>query len=268
MLTLSSQAMLAYLVTHLPSISAPALALLQGIRTYEARLGALSLTGVTLLLGSGAPAWQGLMTAAGATLGGVLGGLLLRRYGLPWLNRTVHRLTDTTLVLLLCAGWCVIAGTAETLPLAAVLGALGLGLVLAATDHRQRIARLAQPWGAFLGAFYGFSFGRTIDPAVLPGTAGLAMGAVGCTLVGTALASHLAGRVARLSSPAAWHLGLALGARGEWALLFASLGTLVGPWPVLQPLAAVYVCILALLVPLLATMVHRAGIVGQGTAHT
>jgi CPA2 family monovalent cation:H+ antiporter-2 len=267
MLTLSSQAMLAYLVTHLLSISAPALAMLQGIRTCEARLGALYLTGVTIMLGSGAPAWQGLMTTAGVTLGGVLGGLLLRRYGLPWLNRTLHRPTDTTLVLVLCAGWCVAAGAAETLP-AAVMGALGLGLVLAETDHRQRLARLARPWCAFLGAFYCFSFGLTIDPTVLPGTAGLALGAVGCTLGGTVLASHLAGRVARLASPAAWHIGLALGVRGEWALIFASLGTLAGHGPVLQPLAAVYVCMLALLVPLLATMVHRSGIMCQGTAHT
>jgi CPA2 family monovalent cation:H+ antiporter-2 len=207
------------------------------------------------------------MTTAGVTLGGVLGGLLLRRYGLPWLNRTLHRPTDTTLVLVLCAGWCVAAGAAETLP-AAVMGALGLGLVLAETDHRQRLARLARPWCAFLGAFYCFSFGLTIDPTVLPGTAGLALGAVGCTLGGTVLASHLAGRVARLASPAAWHIGLALGVRGEWALIFASLGTLAGHGPVLQPLAAVYVCMLALLVPLLATMVHRSGIMCQGTAHT
>jgi len=190
---------------------------------------------------------------AGVALGGMLGGRLLRRHAVVWLNRALHLPSDATFLLVLFAAWCVVAGVSETLHMAEIVSMLLVGLVLAETEHRQRIARLIRPWRDFLGAFFFFYFGLTIDPFALQGVVGLALGAVGLTLAGTLLAGRLAGRAVGLASGASYTLGLPFVARGEFSLILAYLGEAEGRLPVLPPFAALYVLALALIGPLLAT---------------
>jgi CPA2 family monovalent cation:H+ antiporter-2 len=263
-MAMASRAMVAYMVAHVRRTDHPEIALIQGMHTCEAMVNAIVLAGVAVVLGSGAPHGQGVMPSAAVILGGVLAGFFLCQPAVRWLDRALQVPADATLVLVLFAGWCVVAGRAETLQMVDVVGVLLGGLLLAATVHRQRIVRLIRPLRDVLAAFFYFSFGLTIDPSTLPGTVGLVLGAVGCTLAGALLAGRLAGRAARLSSRASYTMGLMLIARGECALILASLGEVAGLVPVLQPFTAMYVLVLALLGPLLATASSRLVAVVQG----
>ncbi|CAM3634169.1 Cation/H+ exchanger domain-containing protein [Hydrogenibacillus schlegelii] len=79
-----------------------------------------------------------------------------------------------------------------------------------------------------------------------------ALGAVLLTLVGNFTAGMLAGRSAGLSPKAAANIGLTIVARGEFSIILANLGKSAGLLSILQPFAALYVLILAVVGPLLA----------------
>jgi CPA2 family monovalent cation:H+ antiporter-2 len=142
-----------------------------------------------------------------------------------------------------------VAGFSETLHVAEAIGALLVGLVLAETDHRQRIEHLVIPFRDFFGAVFFFHFGLTIDPYTLGGAIWPALGAVILTLMGNFVAGMLAGRSAGLSPRASANIGLTIVSRGEFSIIMANLGRAGGLFPMLQPFAALYVLILALLGP-------------------
>jgi CPA2 family monovalent cation:H+ antiporter-2 len=79
---------------------------------------------------------------------------------------------------------------------------------------------------------------------------------VALTLAGNFAAGMLAGRSARLSPRASSNIGLTIVSRGEFSIIMANLGRNGGLLPILQPFAALYVLILAILGPLL-TMQSR-----------
>jgi CPA2 family monovalent cation:H+ antiporter-2 len=64
-------------------------------------------------------------------------------------------------------------------------------------------------------------------------------------------AGMLAGRTARLSPRASCNIGLTIVSRGEFSIIMANLAQAGGLLPGLQPFAALYVLILAILGPLL-----------------
>jgi K+:H+ antiporter subunit KhtU len=264
MMTISSRAIAINMRAQRQCTNDLEAAMLHGIPRYEAVFGTLYLTGVAALILGGTTPFQGMMSVVGVAVGGMLGGCRLRRHAVVWLNRTLHLPADPTFLCVLFAGWCVVAGVSETLHLAEIFGMLLIGCVLATTEHRQRIARLIRPCRDFLGAFFCFYFGLTIDPFALQGAVGPALGAVGLTLAGTLLAGRLAGRAAGLASGASYTLGLTFIARGELSLILAYLGAAGGLLPVLQPFAALYVLALALIGPLLAKESARISTALQG----
>lgn len=144
------------------------------------------------------------------------------------------------------------AGFSETIHVAEAIGALLVGLVLAETEHAKRIEHLIIPFRDFFGAVFFFSFGLSIDPLSLGGTAvWLALAAVVVTLFGNFTAGMLAGRTAALSPLASANIGLTVVARGEFSIIMANLGREGGLLAILQPFAAIYVLILAIMAPIL-----------------
>jgi len=71
------------------------------------------------------------------------------------------------------------------------------------------------------------------------------------TLIGNVVAGVLAGRTAGLSPQASLNIGLTIVSRGEFSIIMANLGQAGNLLPVLQPFAALYVLLLAILGPLL-----------------
>lgn len=79
----------------------------------------------------------------------------------------------------------------------------------------------------------------------------MSLGAVAITLIGNLAAGMLAGRSAGLPSKASANIGLTIVSRGEFSIIMANLGKAGGLLAVLQPFAALYVLIMAILGPLL-----------------
>jgi CPA2 family monovalent cation:H+ antiporter-2 len=91
----------------------------------------------------------------------------------------------------------------------------------------------------------------------LGGAVWSALGAVALTIIGNVGAGVLAGRSAKLSMAASLNIGLTVVSRGEFSIIMANLAKAGGLDPVLQPFAALYVLILAVLGPLLTKESER-----------
>jgi len=83
------------------------------------------------------------------------------------------------------------------------------------------------------------------------------IGAVVVTLVGNVAAGMLAGKTAKLDRSASLTVGLTIVSRGEFSIIMANLAKSGGLLPVIQPFAALYVLILAVLGPLLTRESER-----------
>lgn len=185
-------------------------------------------------------------------LGFMLIVIILGRKATPLLNKLLKIRSNELFSLVVFGALFLVAGFSETIHVAEAIGALLVGLVLAETEHAKRIEHLILPFRDFFGAIFFFSFGLSIDPLSLGGEAvWLALIAVVITLFGNFLAGMMAGRSAGLSPKASANIGLTIVSRGEFSIILANMGKAGGLLPMIQPFAALYVLILAILGPLL-----------------
>jgi len=254
--TISSSAIVAKMLVDLKRTANPETEMILGIIMFEDIFLAVYLTIVSGLVLSSATSFSQAAISAMIALAFMLIVLTLGRKATPWLNRALNIPSDEVFLLIIFASLLLVAGFSETIHIAEAIGALLVGLVLAETDHRQRIEHLVIPFRDFFGAVFFFHFGLTIDPYALGGAIWAALGAVILTLIGNFVAGMLAGRSARLSPRASANIGLTIISRGEFSIIMANLGQAGGLLPILQPFAALYVLILAILGPLL-TMQSR-----------
>ena len=178
--------------------------------------------------------------------------LLAGRKFVPFLNRALNIKSNEVFQLVIFSILFLVAGFSETIHVAESIGALLVGLILAETEHVKRIEHMILPYRDFFGAMFFFSFGLTIDPMSLGGTVGLSVAAVLVTVLGVVSSGMIAGRSSGLSPKASLNIGLTLLARGEFSIIVANLGKAGGLLAVIQPFAALYVLILAVLGPILA----------------
>ena len=255
--TISSSAIVAKMLVDLKRTANPETEMILGIIMFEDIFLAVYLTLVSGLVLSGATSIGQAATSAAIALGFMLAVLAVGRKATAWLNRALDIPSNEVFLLIIFAALLLIAGFSETIHVAEAIGALLVGLVLAETEHRQRIEHLVIPFRDFFGAMFFFHFGLTIDPSALSGAVWPALGAAALTLVGNFAAGMLAGRSARLSPRASSNIGLTIVSRGEFSIIMANLGRDGGLLAILQPFAALYVLILAILGPFL-TMQSRA----------
>ncbi|CAN5496812.1 K(+)/H(+) antiporter subunit KhtU [soil metagenome] len=256
-LTISSSAIVAKLIVELKRTANPETDMILGIIMFEDVFLAVYLSVVSGLVLSGATSLVGILSAAGLALGFMLAFLILGRRLVPWLNSALDIASDEVFMFVVFAALLMIAGFGETIHVAEAIGALLVGLVLAETSHRQRIERAILPFRDFFGAVFFFSFGLSINPLLLGGAVGPALLAVLLTVIGNVAAGMLAGRSAGLSPRASTNIGLTIVSRGEFSIIMANLALAGGLLPILQPFAALYVLILAVLGPLLTKESRR-----------
>jgi CPA2 family monovalent cation:H+ antiporter-2 len=212
---------------------------------------AIYLSLVSGIVLSGATSIGGVAMSGAIALAFIVGLIALGRFATPLLNRLLKISSNEVFVLVIFAGLFLLAGLGETIHVAEAIGALLLGLVLAETEHSQRIEHLVVPFRDFFGAIFFFGFGLTIDPFALGGAVWLAVGAVILTIVGNVLAGILAGRTAQLSPQGSLNIGLTIVSRGEFSIILANLAKAGNLIPIIQPFAALYVLILAIIGPVL-----------------
>ncbi|MBE3580095.1 MAG: cation:proton antiporter [Thermoanaerobacteraceae bacterium] len=249
--TISSSAIVAKVIVDLKRTANPETEMILGLMMFQDVFVAIYLSVVSGLVLSGTTSTIRALSSTALALGVILGLLLLGRHLMPPLNRWLNIPSDEVFLLVLLAILIWMAGISETLHVPEALGALLVGLVLAETEHLERIKHLIVPFRDFFGALFFFSFGLSVDPLSLGGAIWLALAAVVLTLVGNFAAGILVGRRAGFSFRASTNIGLTIISRGEFSIILASLAQAGGLLPVLQPFTALYVLILAILGPLL-----------------
>ncbi|WP_037290312.1 cation:proton antiporter [Saccharibacillus sacchari] len=259
--TISSSAIVAKVLVDLRRTANPETEMILGIIMFEDVFLAVYLSILSGLLLSGATTLGGVLLSAGIALGYMLLVLIVGRLLVPVLNKILGVSSNEIFLTTVFAMLFIVAGFSETIHVAEAIGALLVGLVLAETKHMHRIEKAILPFRDFFGALFFFSFGLTIDPLSLQGNAvWLAIGAVILTIIGNYTAGMLAGRSGKLSPKASSNVGLTIVSRGEFSIIMANLGAAGGLMAILQPFAAIYVLILAVLGPFLtkeSAMVHK-----------
>ncbi|RYD05135.1 hypothetical protein N752_11215 [Desulforamulus aquiferis] len=139
------------------------------------------------------------------------------------LNRWLNIPSDEVFMLAVFGALIFVAGFSETIHVAEAIGALLVGLVLAETEHLDRIEHLVVPFRDFFGAMFFFSFGLSIDPLGLGGAVWPALIAVVVTILGNFAAGLLAGKSAGLSPMGRTNVGLTIVSRGEFSIILANL---------------------------------------------
>ncbi|ANS75752.1 potassium transporter [Paenibacillus yonginensis] len=249
--TISSSAIVAKVLVDLKRTANPETEMILGIIMFEDVFLAVYISILSGLVLSGSSTLGGVLLSALLSLGFMLVLLIVGRKAVPLLNKWLNVSSNELFALIIFALLFIIAGFSETIHVAEAIGALLVGLILAETEHVHRIERLIIPFRDFFGAIFFFSFGLTIDPLALGGALWYSLGAVVVTLIGNFVAGMLAGRSAGLSPKASSNIGLTIVSRGEFSIIVANLGKAGGLLPLIQPFAALYVLILAILGPLL-----------------
>src|SRR5215510_6349408 len=255
--TISSSAIVAKVLFDLRRTANPETEMILGIIMFEDVFLAVYLSLVSGIVLSGATSVTGVLSSAGLALAFIIGLLGLGRVAKPLLDRAFRISSNEVFLLVLFACLFLLAGLGETIHVAEAIGALLLGLVLAETEHGERMAHLIVPFRDFFGALFFFGFGLTIDPFALGGAVLPVIGAVIVTLIGNVAAGLLAGKTAKLGAGPSLNVGLTIVSRGEFSIIMANLARNAGLLPVLQPFAALYVLILAVLGPLLTKESER-----------
>jgi len=255
--TISSSAIVAKVLFDLRRTANPETEMILGIIMFEDVFLAVYLSLVSGIVLSGATSFSGIAASGAFALIFILGLIFLGRLATPWLNKLLRISSNEVFVLVIFANLFLLAGLGETIHVAEAIGALLVGLILAETDHLERIEKLVVPFRDFFGAIFFFGFGLTIDPFALGGAVWMALGAVVLTVIGNVVAGILAGRSAGLSQAGSLNVGLTIVSRGEFSIILANLAKAGGLLPIIQPFAALYVLILAILGPILTKESER-----------
>lgn len=255
--TISSSAIVAKVLFDLRRTANPETEMILGIIMFEDVFLAVYLSLVSGIVLSGATSFSGIAASGALALVFILGLIFLGRLATPWLNKLLRISSNEVFVLVIFASLFLLAGLGETIHVAEAIGALLVGLILAETEHLERIEKLVVPFRDFFGAIFFFGFGLTIDPFALGGAVWMALGAVVLTVIGNVVAGILAGRSAGLSQAGSLNVGLTIVSRGEFSIILANLAKAGGLLPIIQPFAALYVLILAILGPILTKESER-----------
>lgn len=250
-MTISSSAIVAKVIVDLKRAANDETEIILGLMMFQDVFVAIYFSVVSGLVLAGSTSISEIMISALLALLFIGGFLFLGHKLVPKLDRWLDIPSDETFMLVILAILVLVAGFSETVHIAEAIGALLIGLVLAETDHSERIEHLIVPFRDFFGALFFFSFGLSIDPFALGGAVWPAIAAVILTLLGNIVSGVWAGRKANLSHKASLNVGLTIISRGEFSIILATLAKAGGLLAALQPFAALYVLLLAILGPLL-----------------
>jgi CPA2 family monovalent cation:H+ antiporter-2 len=147
----------------------------------------------------------------------------------------------------------LVAGLADEVGVSDAIGAFLAGLIVAETSVKQRVTHLVLPLRDAFAAVFFFSFGLTIDPGQFGGVARPVLLAVVLSLAINVAAGVTVGWLGRHDRLAAANVGLTVLVRGEFSLILASLALAAGLDARLGPFTGLYVLVLAVLGPILAS---------------
>jgi CPA2 family monovalent cation:H+ antiporter-2 len=174
------------------------------------------------------------------------------RYGSS-ISRLVASESDEIILLTIFGAVLLVAGVAQRFHVSPAIGAFLVGIAVSGQIAKQS-HRLLGPLRDLFAATFFFFFGLQIDPASLPRVLSYAVALGVVTAITKVLTGYWAARRTQVENRDAWRAGVALIARGEFSIVIAGLG--IGLEPRLEPLAAAYVLLLAIVGPVLARFVR------------
>jgi len=169
------------------------------------------------------------------------------------LSRAAAHESDEIILLTTFGTVLLVAGIAQRLQVSAAIGAFLTGIAVSGPMAHQT-QRLLAPLRDLFAATFFFFFGLKIDPGMLPPALPLAGALAFVTAATKVLTGYWAAGRAGVDRRGRFRAGTALIARGEFSIVIAGIGAAAEPQ--LEPLAAAYVLLLAVLGPILARAVQ------------
>ncbi|MEU2787565.1 cation:proton antiporter [Streptomyces sp. NPDC007100] len=201
---------------------------------------------------SGADSLASAALDAGKAFGFLLLLAVVARWGTQVIGKLIATRDNELLVISFLGAAVFVAGVSEWFGVADAIGAFMVGLMLGSTSSGKRIMELVHPLRDAFGAIFFFAFGLSIDPGDLPSVVWPVLIAVVLTLLMNVVAGLVAARIYGFGPRPAANIATALLARGEFALILATMAAGAGLDERLAPFIAGYVLILAVLGPLAA----------------
>ncbi|QXE36830.1 cation:proton antiporter [Streptomyces sp. GMY02] len=254
-LGISSSAIVTKVLVDLGRIGNPETRPVLGIIVVEDIFLALYLAALQPIL-SGADSLSAAVMDGAKAFGFLLALAVAARYGTKLVGRFIATKDDELLVISFLGIAVFVAGVSEWFGVADAIGAFMVGLMLGGTTSGDRIRKLVHPLRDAFGAIFFFAFGLSINPGDLPTVLWPVLAAVAVTLVMNILAGLSAARIFRFGAGPAANISTTLLARGEFALILATMAAGASLDVRLAPFIAGYVLILAVLGPLAAGRSH------------
>ncbi|MEU3437180.1 cation:proton antiporter [Streptomyces sp. NPDC006863] len=254
-LGISSSAIVTKILVDLGRIGHPETHPILGIIVVEDIFLALYLAALQPIL-SGADSLSAALVDGGKAFGFLLLLALAARFGTKIVGRLMNTEDDELLVISFLGAAVFVAGVSEMFGVADAIGAFMVGLMLGSTSSGDRIRRLVHPLRDAFGAIFFFAFGLSIDPGDLPSVLWPVLVAVVLTLAMNIAAGLAAAKVYSFGAQATSNIATTLVARGEFALILATMAAAAGLDERLSPFIAGYVLLLAVLAPLAAGRSH------------
>jgi monovalent cation:H+ antiporter-2, CPA2 family len=250
---ISSSAIVTKVLIDLERLANPETRLILGIIVVEDIFLALYLAILQPVLGEASGLVESLLSIGRAFLF-LLVLFSIARYGARFVSRLLGSEDDEELLTVVFVGLAIIvAGFAEEIGVSDAIGAFMVGLILAETKQAHLIERLVLPLRDAFAAVFFFVFGLSIDPGSLGPVVGPVAIAVVMTLLLNVLAGVICSRMNGFGRRQASNVGFTILGRGEFSLILASFAAAAGLDDRIGPFVALYVLILALGGPVLAS---------------
>ncbi|MEU8676355.1 cation:proton antiporter [Streptomyces sp. NPDC048560] len=254
-LGISSSAIVTKVLVDLGRIGNPETKPILGIIVVEDVFLALYLAALQPIL-SGADSLAAAVLDGGKAFGFLLLLALVARFGTKVVSRLIDTKDDELLVISFLGAAVFVAGVSEWFGVADAIGAFMVGLMLGSTTSGARILKLVHPLRDAFGAIFFFAFGLSINPGDLPSVVWPVLAAVAVTVAMNVCAGLAAAKVYAFGAQATANISTTLLARGEFALILATMAAGAGLDERLSPFIAGYVLVLAVLAPLAAGRSH------------
>ncbi|WP_031510660.1 cation:proton antiporter [Streptomyces megasporus] len=255
-LGISSSAIVTKVLVDLGRIGNPETKAILGIIVIDDIFLAVYLAALQPVI-SGADSAVSAVGQAGKAFGFLLVLAILARWGTALIGRLIATKDNELLVISFLGAAVLMAGVAEMFGVADVIGAFMVGLMLGSTSSGDRIRELVNPLRDAFAAIFFFAFGLSIDPGDLPKVVVPVLAAVALTVLMNVLSGLFTARMYGFGPEPTAHVAITLTARGEFALILATMAATAGLDARLSPFIAGYVLVLAVLAPLAAGRSHR-----------
>ena len=249
---ISSSAIVTKLLVELERLANPETGMILGIIVVEDVFLALYLALLQPILGQAEGAAESAIQF-GRAFGFLVLLLGVARFGAKAVGRFLSSDDDELLTILFVGFAVMVSGVAEEFGVSEAIGALLAGLIVAETKAAPRIEHLVLPLRDAFAAVFFFAFGLTIDPGDVSSVALPVTAAVILSLLLNIVAGIVGARLYGLGRRAAANAGLTLLGRGEFSLILAGFGVAAGLDGRIAPFVALYVLVLAVIGPFLAT---------------